>query len=40
MDAAAALMMLRWYPSEHWHLITFVHGIDRAAVIAKRWGHK
>ena len=40
MDEASALQMLHWYPPEHWHLIKFVHGINRDAVIAKRWGRK
>ena len=40
LDEDAALQMLYWHCPELWHHIKFVAGIDRDAVIAKRWGRK
>jgi hypothetical protein len=40
LDEDAALQMLYWHPPELWHQIKFVAGIDRTAVIARRWGRR
>jgi hypothetical protein len=40
MDEDGALQMLYWYEPALWHHIVFGPGIDRGAVIAKRWGRK